>query len=68
MNKKLRTVKAVQCYLGVREFGQYTDMKEFTNTYGKPHKPASSDTISRLIKAKLGMAVIKMNFYKACSC
>ena len=37
-------------------------MKELITTYGKPRKPASSDTISRWIKDKLGMAGTKMNF------
>ena len=36
--------------------------KEFIITYGKPHKPASSDTISRWIKDELGMAGINTNF------
>ena len=35
--------------------------KEFIITYGKPHKPASSDTISRRNKDKLGMAGINTN-------
>ena len=38
--------------------------KEFIITYGKPHKPASSDTISRWIKDELGMADINTNVYK----
>ena len=37
-------------------------------TYGKPHKPSSSDTTSRWIKDKLGMAGLNMNVYKPHSC
>ena len=38
--------------------------KEFIITYGKPHKPASSDTISRWIKDELGIAGINTEVYK----
>ena len=38
--------------------------KEFIITYVKPHKPASSDTISRWIKDELGMAGINTNVYE----
>ena len=40
-------------------------MKEFTISYDKPRKPASSDTVSRWMKEKLG---IRMNLYKTHSC
>ena len=36
--------------------------KEFIITYGKPHKLASSYTISRWIKDELGMAGIKTSW------
>ena len=44
------------------------NIKEFIITYGKPHKPASYDTISRWIKDELGMAGINGNVYKPHSC
>ena len=46
-NKKLCIVKAVQFYLGARENLLNTSMKEFVIAYGKPHKRALHDTISR---------------------
>ena len=47
LNEKLCIVNAIQCYLGMRENLVDANTKEFIITYGKPHKPASSDTISR---------------------
>ena len=41
------------------------NVMEFIITYGKPHKPASSDTISRWIKDEFGKAGINMNVYTA---
>ena len=40
------STNAVQCYLGMRENLVDANTKEFIITYGKPHKPASSSTIS----------------------
>ena len=37
----------VQCYLGMRENLVSGSTKEFIITYGQPHEPASSDSISR---------------------
>ena len=42
--------------------------KDFIITYGKPHKPVSSDAISRWIKDELGMAGINTNVYKLLVC
>ena len=68
LNEKLCIVNAIQCYLGMRENLVDANTKEFIITYGKPHKPASSDTISRWIKGGLGMAGINTNVYKPHSC
>ena len=67
-NEKLCIVNAIQCYLGMRENLVDANTKEFIITYGKPHKPASSDTISRWIKDELGMAGINTDIYKPHSC
>ena len=52
----------------MRENLVHANTKEFIITYDKPHKPASSDTISRWIKNGLGMAGINTNVYKLRSC
>ena len=68
LNENLCIVKAVQCCLGMRENLADANTKEFIITYVKPYKPASSDTISRLIKGEPGMAGINTNVYKPHSC
>ena len=67
-NNKLCIVECVNSYLGVREKLVDAYVMEFIITYGKPLKPASSDTISRWIKDEFGKAVINMNVYTAHSC
>ena len=57
-------VNAVQCYLGMWENLVDGNTKEFIITYGKQHKPALSDTISRWIKDEVGMTGINTNVYK----
>ena len=52
----------------MRENLVHANTKEFIITYDKPHKPPSSDTISRWIKEELGMAGINTNVYKPHSC
>ena len=47
LNEKLCIVNAIQCYFVMRENLVDPKTKEFIITYGKPQKPASSDTISR---------------------
>ena len=64
LNEKLGIVNAIQCSLGMRENLVDANTKEFIITCGKPHKPASSDTISRWIKDELGMAGINTDVYK----
>ena len=39
--------------------------KELIIIYGTPHKPASSDTISRCTKVELGITGINTNAYKS---
>ena len=58
----------MQCYLSMRENLVDANTKEFIITYGKPHKPASSDTISRWIKDELGMAGTNTDVYKPRRC
>ena len=52
----------IQSYISMRKNLVNVIMKDLITTYGKPCKPASSDTISRWIKDKLGMAGTKVNF------
>ena len=47
LNEKLSIVNAAQCYLCMRENLVDANTKEFIITFVKPHKPASSDTVSR---------------------
>ena len=68
LNKKFCTVNAMKCYLGMRQNLVDAKTKEFINTYGKPHKPASTDTTSRWIKDELDMAGINPNLYKPHTC
>ena len=58
----------VQCYLGIGENLVDANTKEFIITYCKPHKPASSDMVSRWIRDKPGIAGINTNVYKPHSC
>ena len=68
LNETLCIINAVQCYLGMRENLVDANTKEFIITYGKPHKPAPPDTISRWIKDELGMVGMNPNVYKPHSC
>ena len=68
LNEQLCILNAVQYYLGMRENLVDANTKEFIITYGKLHKPASSDTISRWIKDEVGMADINTNIYKPHNC
>ena len=62
-NEKLCIVECVNSYLGVRKELVHANVMEFIITYGKPHKPASSDTMS-----EFGKAGINTNVYTAHSC
>ena len=67
-NNKLYIVNCVNSYLGVREKIVDANVTEFIITYGKPHKPASWDTMSRWIKDELGKVGINTNVYTTHSC
>ena len=60
---KLCIVECVNSYFGVRGRLVDANVMEFIVTYGKPHKLASLDTISRWIKDELGKAGINTNVY-----
>ena len=67
-NNKLCIAACVKSYLGIRGKLVHANVIEFITIYGKPHKPASSDTRSRWINNELGYAGINTNVYIAHSC
>ena len=60
-NEKLYIVECANSYLGVWKKSVDANIMEFIITYGKPHKLASSDSISRWIKNEFGKAGINTN-------
>ena len=44
------------------------ELKDFIISHGKPHKPVSSDKISRWIKDELLKALVDASVFKAHSC
>ena len=66
--EKLFIVNAVQTYLRMRENLVDANTEEVIIIYGKPYKLALSDTTSRWIKDKLGIASINTSVYKQHSC
>ena len=67
-NDKPCMVECVNSYLGVRKRLVDANVMEFVIKYGKPHKPAWSDSISRWKKDEFGKAGINANVYTAHSC
>eukprot|EP00794_Sanderia_malayensis_P017100 gene17100-18820_t len=67
-NTKLCVVHCAEEYLKRRKLLVDENTHQLLVTYGKPHKEASSDTVSRWIKNELSNAGINVNIYKAHSC
>ena len=67
-NEKLCIAKCLQSYIGIRNTIVTQEVKDLVVSYGKPHKPVSSETISRCIKDKLSKAGVETSVFKAHSC
>ena len=67
-NEKLCIVKCLQSYKGIRNTLVTRDIRDLIISYGKPHKPVSSETISRWIKDELSKAGVDTSVFKAHSC
>ena len=67
-NTNLCVVHCAEEYLKRRKLLVNGDTHKLLITYGKPHREASSDTVSRWIKNELSNAGIDINIYKAHSC
>ena len=64
-NEKLCIVKCLQSYIGIRNTLVTRDIRDLIISYGKPHKPVSSETISRWIKDELSKAGVDTSVSKA---
>ena len=67
-NEKLCIVKCLQSYIGIRNTLVTRDIRDLLISYGKPHKPVSSEGISRWIKDELLKAGVDTSVFKAHSC
>lgn len=67
-NQKLCIVNCMGIYLQKRKHLVPVDVKPLFITYGTPHKPASSDTLSRWVKADLKSAGVDTSVFQAHSC
>ena len=67
-NEKLCIVKCLQSYIGIQNTFVTGDIRYLIISYGKPHKPVLSKTISRWIKDKLSKAGFGTSVFKAHSC
>ena len=68
-NEKLCIVnKCLQSYIGIRNTLVMRDIRDLIISYGKPHKPVSSQTISRWIKDELLKEGVDTSVFKAHSC
>ena len=67
-NGKLCIVKCLQSYIGIRNTLATQDIRDLIISYGKPHKPVSSGTISRWIKDELSKVGVDTSVFKAHSC
>ena len=54
--------------IGIRNTLVTRDIRDLIISYGKPHKPVSSETISRWIKDELSKAGVDTSVFKAHSC
>ena len=67
-NIKLFLVNCLLSYLERRKLLANDDVKELVISYGKPHRPVGSDTLSRWIKDELKLSGIDTNVFAAHSC
>ena len=67
-NEKLCIVKCLQSYIGIRNTLVMWDIRDLIISYGKPHKPVLSETISRWIKDELSKAGVNTSVFKVHSC
>ena len=66
-NEKLYIVKCLQPYIG-RNTLVTRDIRDLIISYGKPHKPVSSETKSRWTKDELSKAGVDTSVFKAHNC
>ena len=52
-------------YLDIQKMLMKPEVKELLISWGKPHKPAASETVSRWIKNELSRAGANIRLYKA---
>ena len=64
-NPKLCVVECVKLYIEIRKELVPPEIKRFLVTYGRPHKAASDDTISRWIKNNISSTGIDIDVFKA---
>ena len=64
-NPELCVVECAKLYIEIRRELVPPEIKQFLVTYGKPHKAASDDTISRWIKNTISSAGIDIDVFKA---
>ena len=67
-NENLCIVKCLLSYIGTWNTLVTQEVKDLISGYGKPHKPVSSETISRLIKDEFSKAGVDTLVFKAHSC
>ena len=67
-NEKQYIVKCSQSYIGIRNMLVMRDIRDLIISYGKPHKPVSSEIISIWIKDELSKAGVDTSVFKAHSC
>ena len=63
-NPKLCVAECAKLYIEIRRELVPPEIKQFLVTYGKPHKAASDDTISRWIKNTISSAGIDIDVFK----
>ena len=64
-NPKICVIECAKHYIEIRRELVPPEIKQFLVTYGKPHKAASDDTISRWIKNTISSAGIDIDVFKA---
>ena len=67
-NEKLCIVKCLKSYIGIRNTLVTRDIKDLIISYGKPHKPVSSETTPRWIKDELSKKGVDTSVFKRHSC
>ena len=67
-NIKLYLVNCLLSYLERRKLLVNDDVKELVISYGKPHRPVGSDTLSKWINDELKLSGIDTNVFATHSC